>query len=131
MTHVVDMSLDQWVGIPYTENEVNCWSLVRAFVFETLGKVYPEYFYDIDNLADDSEARIMEEYHNLGRRWKQVERPDIGDIIVLKIHGRPIHVGVYVGNGNFLHTMKGRQSTVERLDGWWSQQIFGYFKWIG
>jgi cell wall-associated NlpC family hydrolase len=46
-----------------------------------------------------------------------------GDIVLFKVHGKRVdHVGIYVGNGQFLHAPRtGKDVMVSRLDeGYWS-----------
>ena len=66
--------------------------------------------------------RVARDLANSGQR---VDRSALtaGDIVLFRVHGRRIdHVGIYVGNGQFLHAPRtGKDVMVSRLDdGYWS-----------
>jgi cell wall-associated NlpC family hydrolase len=66
--------------------------------------------------------RVSRDMANTGQR---VERSAMtaGDIVFFHVHGRRVdHVGIYVGNGQFLHAPRtGKDVMVSRLDdGYWS-----------
>ena len=131
MTHVIDMKLADWVGLEYNDESLNCYDLVRQFALVELGKEYPEYLFDVDSLLEDSEEWIKKEQSNLGRRWLEVETPEVGDLLIFRIRGSVSHIGIYVGFGNFLHSLRGRNSTIEDLAGYWKQSLVGIYRWIG
>jgi cell wall-associated NlpC family hydrolase len=65
-----------------------------------------------------------------------VEIPEPGDLAVMRIDARfpemVQHVGVYIGGGRVLHTMKKRESHLIRVDDpYWSRKIEGYYRWAG
>ncbi len=117
-----------YIGVPYKPREMDCWQLVRKFASEQLGLEYPNFFYDIENIAEQS-AKHIENETSLGSRWDRVSDPVIGDVIIFRIRGLACHCGVYVDDGNFLHTLKGRSSSYEALDGYWKQSIVGIYRW--
>jgi cell wall-associated NlpC family hydrolase len=66
--------------------------------------------------------RVSRDMANTGQR---IDRSALtaGDIVFFKIHGKRVdHVGIYVGNGQFLHAPStGKDVMVSRLDqGYWS-----------
>jgi cell wall-associated NlpC family hydrolase len=67
--------------------------------------------------------------------WQKVERGQAGDLLILKIAGRPWHCAVLVNAAQFLHwpppDKQGRQllSCIERLDSpHWSRRIEGIYR---
>ena len=125
------MNITPYIGLPYEPKVWDCWQLVRKFAEKELGLEFDQYMYSADTYMDDSEIIIQRERSMLGKKWIQVAEPDVGDIVIFRIRGRALHVGIYVGNDLFLHTLEGRNSCLEDLYGHWHQSVVGYFRWLG
>jgi cell wall-associated NlpC family hydrolase len=111
----------KFIGIPYEEK--NCWDLAVAFYSDILdipldwiysGKVPPR---------SDSEKLISSSKGD----FDAVNPPEFGDLITIKIFGFESHIGVYLGDGKFLHTTIGTGSCIERVDKW-KYRITGYYR---
>jgi len=101
---------EQYVGTPY--HEADCWSLARRVLAEQYAVHIP---------ADIHEAM---EY---GRhRFKKVSDPQAGDIVMLRVEGRP-HIGVMVSSEAMLHTGQGKNAVVERISAAW-HKVTGYYR---
>ena len=85
--------------------------------------------YSIDHNENEA-AILMHSETALGANWTKVDVPERGDVILFRIKGAVCHAGLYIGNDDFLHTLKGRNSALESLrDGNWRQRIFGFFRY--
>jgi cell wall-associated NlpC family hydrolase len=125
------LNVTPYVGIPYKVGEADCWTLCRDFAASELNIYFPEYMYDTGKYMQESETIIAQERSMLGMRWIEVVEPEIGDILIMRIKGRALHCAIYIGDDLFLHTLEGRNSTVEDINGHWAQSICGFFRWIG
>lgn len=123
-----NINVTSYIGMPYVPREMDCWQLIRKFAKEQLGFVYPDFMYDAENITSQSVSHIAEET-GIGKRWQKVNSPILGDVIIFRIKGIAGHCGVYIGDGNFLHTLKGRESSYELLDGYWKQAIVAIYRW--
>lgn len=98
----------KYIGLPWRSgasgpDAYDCWGLVRAVYRERLG---------IDLPAVDVDAhRAIACAHEFARneeraRWLRVDAPEPLDAALLGLGDRPIHVGVWTGEG-VLHAIEG------------------------
>jgi cell wall-associated NlpC family hydrolase len=63
--------------------------------------------------------------------WLEVERgvEQAGDVVLLRLRGLPVHVGIIVARGWMLHVEAKVDSVVERFDGLeWRNRILGIYR---
>jgi cell wall-associated NlpC family hydrolase len=104
------------VGQAYSR--YNCWALVIEF-YRLHGIVLDEYH------DRDSTVPPKEEINSLIRanikNFEKVTNPEYGDILLFRIEGIESHIGVYVGDGRFLHSLEKQGSAIGRLSMWKSK----------
>jgi cell wall-associated NlpC family hydrolase len=122
-----------YVGIPYLDRGrdragLDCWGLVRLFYREELGIELPSY---ADAYATAEDTAAAETLFAVGRRaWTPVQTPERGDVLLFRIGRHASHVGVFLQADDFLHVLKGRAVTVERIsDRLWAQNLVGAYRW--
>lgn len=118
----------QYMGIAYKTRgvppaEADCWTLCRYFAGRELDKDWPEYMYTLETQTEDSVALIGE--HAKGPDWQTVtERPcdfaklQRGDILIMTVLGAQQHCGIALDEKEFLHSLAGRDSTIEPIRRW-------------
>jgi cell wall-associated NlpC family hydrolase len=125
------------IGIPFLDrgrdrNGMDCWGLALA-TMRHFGKDVPDF--DVSCFDTPSIHAIYD-----GQRaqwvWNKVDIPEPGDIAIMCLDPRfpemVQHVGVYIGNGRVIHTLKKRESHLIRLDDpYWSRKISGWLRWTG
>lgn len=129
------MSCDiaSYVGIPYRDrarddNCVDCWGLLCLFYRREFGITLPSYTADtpdgvkyVADVVNDSRVEPV---------WVKVDSLDFGDVLLFRVQGLPIHCGVYIGGGEFLHSFPNRGSCIERLDSLtWAKRFDGAYRW--
>jgi cell wall-associated NlpC family hydrolase len=135
------MNLDNdlhYLGIPYKTHGVppeaaDCWTLCRYFAKRELALEWPQYMYTMETQTEDSVALINE--HANGPDWITItERPcDLdkiqrGDILIMTVAGSQQHCGIAIQPTEFLHSISGRNSTIERV-GRWATHIDAVIRW--
>ncbi len=127
------LDIARYVGIPYvskgrTYDGCDCWGLLRLVYLEQLGVELPSYADDNADAAEVSETRRVVEAKR--DSWERVAIPRPGDAVLMKIHGEPVHVGVYIGDGEMLHVRGGANACVQRLSApFWRQAFEGFYRY--
>jgi len=126
------MRCSDYIGIPYKErgrslDGVDCWGLV-CLMYADMDINVPSYLHEYITSSDiDSVATAINKNKS---NWRKVEAPDVGDVLVFNIMGFPCHVGVYVGQGDFIHSFRGTAVCVERLNSIsWSRRLSEVYRW--
>lgn len=126
-----------YVGIPYrplgrAREGADCWGLVRLVYADRLGIALPAYdgrgFSGRASVADL--ATLVVDARQA--RWCQVAEGDaaILDVVLLRVHGQPVHVGVLAAPSTMLHSLAGHDSAIDRLDSlMWARRVMGYWRW--
>lgn len=109
--------IEDWYGVPYrfggtTRNGIDC----SAFVQELYGNVYQM-----------SVRRTSREQFATSEYVKNHKELEEGDLVFFKIRTRDIsHVGVYLGDGKFVHASQSRGVVISDLDHvYWKKYYVG------
>jgi len=135
------MSIDvsDLVGIPFKNRgrdpkvALDCAGLAIQ-VFKRYGMNIP----DANISAGDTEKfNEFVEYSKIHEDWEELNEPEDGCLILFRdLDGETSfvgHVGICIGNGDFIHTLKRYSSSmIDRLDNpFWKNMIIGYYRWVG
>lgn len=77
-------------------------------------------------------SAISDEIAN--EKWKKIEAPEEGCVVLIALDSmspdKAQHLGVYIGEGKFIHIMEKRGVSVSRIhDRFFQQKIRGYYRW--
>lgn len=106
---------DDLVGTPFKFQDTDCWWLARE-VFKRYGIDLPDY-----NIARQACSSFRTAAHEIEKNlvtWTRIEQPETPCLVALSlgVPGMINHVGVYVGDGKFIHNSRLRGSVcIERL----------------
>lgn len=128
MENKIDTFLKAYLGKPY--DECDCWDITTLFYSEVLN-------IELNFVSDYGEPGYNDEYRNKvydiinlhKSKFKKVDTPEIGDIILFNIFGITAHVGIYIGNSRFMHSIKELGCVVETLQSRWGNKVEGYYRW--
>ena len=131
------MDITKYIDIPFLNcgkdrAGCDCWRLVVMVYKEQLGIDLPDFagIYVDGTLASLKKVtRIIRENK---KKWQQVEKPQLYDVILLRTGSMVYHAGVVVGRRTMLHIMEGIDSTVEEFTGlMWKDKIEGFYRYAG
>ena len=125
------------IGIPFADrgrdrNGADCWGLARM-AMQRFGHDVPDF-----NVScfDTPSIHAIYDGQKATWAWQRVETPEPGDLAAMNLDALAPemiqHVGVCIGNGRVLHTMKKRESHLVRIDDpYWSRKIQHWYRWAG
>lgn len=114
------------IGRPYVSGRYDCYGLARAYYKDLFGITLlnfarPEGFSDTPDLNVIDNFMHCDQWQLIGVNPRNLR---IGDGLILALrNGRANHVGVYVGNGHFIHHLHGRFSAEETLTPSWQHRL--------
>lgn len=111
----------KYIGRDY--KEIDCWELVRLFYLEVMNRELPSY-YTSRPVGILATRQIT---YTALNNYEKVDNPQFGDIILIKLYGYPIHVGLYLNDISFLHTCKNLGVVVDRMETW-NKRIEGFYR---
>ncbi|MDR1278649.1 MAG: C40 family peptidase [Treponema sp.] len=110
----------EYVGIPFASggrdrSGADCYGLARLVRVEQFGDNLPLLSGDYADADNFTETEALMRARRPLLAGVPVENPEAGDVCVLKFHGLPVHLGICVGGGWMLHTLKGTGSVLQRI----------------
>jgi|DEB0MinimDraft_6_1074348.scaffolds.fasta_scaffold16159_2 cell wall-associated NlpC family hydrolase len=125
--------LNSYIGIPFKElgrdrKGLDCYGLVRLFYAEQFDTTLPIL---LDNYASTKDGKeVSQVVNDCIPEWSDVKIGSYGDCCLFNLKGLPIHLGVYIGDGFFLHAIRGADSCIERLDSkLWEKRFKGFYRY--
>lgn len=74
----------------------------------------------------DNRKEVHDIIHNIIPNQK-IDKAEENCIIEIDVRGEPLHIGVYIGNGKFIHTTSRKNVVIEPLR-LYKNKIVGYYK---
>lgn len=139
MMHNAPAWVSEYIGIPFlphgrAKDGADCWGLVRIVLHDQFGILMPIYS---DGYEDTSDRKgVQNTIRAVCDNGPFVELSDpshvrAGDIIVLRLRGVPMHVGVVVCPGTMLHVHSGTDACLEDYTTQkWCNTILGFYRAI-
>jgi cell wall-associated NlpC family hydrolase len=125
----------RYIGLPFREHGrdqtgVDCWGLVRLVYLEQFSTCLPSLSsgYERTTSANSISALIARE----AQHWQAVVpgKEECGDVIVLRVRGQPMHVGMVLGDGHMLHIEIGTNCSLEKYNGLrWKDRFCGFYRY--
>lgn len=103
------------------EEGFDCYGLAIE-VLRRNGIKMVDVFYD----TLDNRKEVHDIIHNIIPNQK-IDKAEENCIIEIDVRGEPLHIGVYIGNGKFIHTTSRKNVVIEPLR-LYKNKIAGYYK---
>jgi cell wall-associated NlpC family hydrolase len=131
------MNVSDFIGIPFLEGGrdpargLDCWGLVAAASRDLYGINLPSYAGCYATPLDYDELRRLIDGEM--SPWVDVTGQErAGDVALLRVRGRPVHVGLVTAKGWMLHVEAGCETVQERYDGpQWKRRLIGVYRFQG
>jgi cell wall-associated NlpC family hydrolase len=131
----VPIWVGHYIGLNFKEHGrdrhgIDCWGLVRLVMGEQFGVSLPSYATQYDSTTrEDQLAPLIEEER---KWWIPVEagKEQLGDVVVLRMRGHPIHVGFVIEHGRMLHAEVGIGSVLDSYkNARWHLRVTGFYRY--
>lgn len=128
-----------YIGLPYLDHGrdragCDCWGGVRLVYREVFGRDLPS-LADLYVSADHAPSVARTVQTGIEQCFDRVVVPAEGDMVILRIYGRPWHCGIMVSSDRFLHWpapprgKPGIGACIERLDSAaWVRRVDGFYR---
>jgi len=124
-----------YIGLPFYDHGrdalgLDCWGLVRLVMAEQFGIALPLYSGEYQRTTQVEKISNLIERES--SKWKLIKSGDeeCGDVIVLRMRGKPMHVGIVLGDKRMLHIEVGINSIIEKYSGSrWDKRISGFYRY--
>jgi cell wall-associated NlpC family hydrolase len=127
------LNVKEYVGIPFKKHGrdrdgLDCWGLFRMIYSEQLGITLPSY----ENEYNDPLNRVA--VSNVVSRkvhqWDRIKDEAIGDGILLRIVGHPMHVGIVISEKYMIHCLPNIGVCIEDYKSRiWRKRIIGFYRY--
>ena len=112
-------------------DKFDCWGLVK-YVYERdhpQKLILPGYdeLYQNTNERENISNIIFSEKK---KHWREISEPQEFDVVLLRMRGVPMHVGIVTGNGLMLHCSRGVGTSHEKYNGIrWRNKVLGFYRY--
>lgn len=115
-------------------DKFDCWGLVREIYKNDHPKKIelPSFneYYDTTTAPDDKRKIASAIQYQSDKNWIETNNPQPFDVIVLKISGYPMHVGIVIRKGIMIHCTNGIGVAIEKYNSMrWDNKIIGFFRY--
>ncbi len=132
-----------YIGLPFKVKGrdragMDCWGLVRLVLNEQYGVSLPSFADGYDDVRSSMDAEkiggMISASAAAGGVWNPViaGQEIAGDVVVVRMQGHPMHVGLVLGDAQMLHIMRGINSCIENYHRiHWKDRIYGFYRYSG
>ncbi len=130
----MEIDVSRYASIPFVEKGrditgCDCWGIVFLIFRDFFDIELPTYLEDYTSTEDEKVlGAVIAEHKRFN--WEEVFIPEQFDVVLFRLKGQPMHVGVYVGEGRFVHCIQKSGVSVEKVNSIvWRNRIVGYYRY--
>lgn len=124
-----------YIGLPFKAHGrdragMDCWGLVRLVLAEQFAVFAPSFSANYESTEDAATLGALITDH--ARLCIKVPpgQEKCGDVIVLRMKGAPMHVGMVLGDNFMLHIERGVNSSMESYKNIrWRDRVYGFYEY--
>jgi len=129
------MTLKEFINkamfVPFKDNGRDydgwdCWGLLRRGYRDVYNISIHSYDRAYRSIRDTERIKELVVEGKAKNWWEPVIFPREGDTVVLYLEGRPIHVGLMLGDKKFMHTDEGVNTCIQKLSDFRVEGIYRY-----
>lgn len=110
----------------------DCWGLVKAVYSKHKGIELPSYDDIYQDTIKDCAAISANVIERTSNEWTPTDAPHEFDVVVLRMRGLPMHVGMVTKPDYMLHCHEGVGVSHERMtDARWVNRVLGFYRYDG
>ena len=124
------MQPSDFIGRPWENRTHDCWVVCKDVCAEVYDITIPSYADTYSDSEDGSSAAFAMWSGINNDRWQLVDEPQAGDVLLFRIGRWACHAGVFVGDNDFIHCLRGRSTVIQSLstEGW-QARVKGIYRW--
>lgn len=123
------LNLLRYYMIPYSDVDhgwkgTHCWGFVKIFLRDEAGIEI------LDYQKDDSKNLTSQACEKAHEEYVEIKQEDLQpfDLILFHVsHEIPVHIGIFIGGGQFIHMLGNRGVGTARLKVW-ERKVTGYYR---
>lgn len=132
------MDVNKYIYIPFKEKGrdewgCDCWGLVRYIYQKERGIELPSYLEDYQTTSD-SESISGKISNEKKLHWQDIKhgKEQVFDVVLLRMLGLPMHVGLVTQKGYMLHTSRESGTCHVKYNNiQWEKRVLGFYRYAG
>ena len=102
--------------------------MVYLIYLHDLGITLPTYVEGYESIEDSEIIGTLVVKERV--KWIKVDNPEKFDVVSIRMKGFPMHCAVYIGEGKFIHCLKGVNVSIEKINSAsWKNRIEGFYRY--
>jgi len=128
------INFEKYIGIPFldkgrTIEGLDCWGLLCLIYKEQFNIELPTFIDEYPTATNFAEVGSLIESNM--HTWIKIEQDTrrVGDGILMRLFGYPVHVGILVDKQRMIHVFRGTNTCLQRIYGTsWKKRIHGIYR---